>query len=77
MSLLPPRPTEMRDLFPQFDEVKQDSVTAMLRAEYLGPDAKQPFQGVQPRMRYIPSRETLQRMIRRAAHLPKHFDHFD
>lgn len=77
LSLLPSRPAELRELFPQFDEVRHASVTSMLRAEYLGPDAKEPFQGVAPLLRYIPSRETLQRMIRRAALLPKHFDHFD
>ena len=76
-NLLQAKPIDLIDLFPQFEQIRHESIQAMLKAEYLGAEAKLPLQGSQPILRYIPSRKTLQRMIMKAAYLPKHFDHFD
>ena len=67
----------LSEWFENFDRIKKEQTKKLLLAYLNGDDFKIPAMGIDPIMRYVPSRLMMQRMIRRAVMLPDHFTDFE
>lgn len=63
-------------MFDNYEQIKEDQKVRILKAAHFGFKYQMPGLGEVPYMRYMPNRQIMQRMIRRAAALPDHFLHF-
>ena len=68
---------DVTDLFENFTEIKKEQKKKLLMAHYHGKNFPIPAMGMVPHLRYMPTRQFMQRIIRRAAILDPNFTTFD
>lgn len=72
-----PAPCVAETLFSNYERIKKDQTRLLLRAQVMGEEMYAPAWGIMPVTRYVPSRQLMQRMIRRACYLPANFVEFE